>query len=435
VLQTEAGECLLLCIAQLCLMMVYFQQQSGNPQDNNNKVDLYAQRTFLSWCQLECNAFPDFDIHQYILLAILTTFCVTNRNDFIVYNKKLSAVECWTGTDRIRHYWCCPELSVEVAGVDLVAERHNFFLSRKWFYDESRGTPRDMKDPSGCDDAKHRTKNFLDADALWTLSRGPQPPPAARSINNRNSLHLAHNNIANTPSPDVVASVFPEQLPPRSLRVAAMAAAAKLEQQQQDIHAANIAKERSASRTATKKLSEQAEVKSLQKQLRLQVMETEKQAAAMLKYKADHVVMQQSTPVLPAAAKGRNNNTAAKKRSNTTAIEISSDVDCNSDASSSRGYSPPPRKKNKVTNTTRDVSLSSLQKGVEQQRYYDDEYHRDRIRRRDELQQKADIEEARLDSEHNRAMAARRLKMQEMFDSGIIVIFAPLIIVVPYRMY
>jgi len=95
----------------------------------------YQTRTYYSMCQLHSNEYPGRTTDQYILVAILSTMCKDNRNDFLVYNKAVKDIEIWEGTERIKHYWCAPEVPIGVAalgGVDLSLRRLVLFKRKSW---------------------------------------------------------------------------------------------------------------------------------------------------------------------------------------------------------------------------------------------------------------------------------------------------------------
>jgi hypothetical protein len=120
--------------------------------------------------QLECNP-CEYAPHRFVLVAIMTTFCIENRNDFLVWDTTANAMAIWGGTAMIRHFWCAPELPIDTA--KFVQERNAFFDHRSLVYDRSRMTPKNIHDPSNRAHPDY-APDYVDKVYLeWTIRRGP----------------------------------------------------------------------------------------------------------------------------------------------------------------------------------------------------------------------------------------------------------------------
>lgn len=96
------------------------------------------QRLLLAMCEMS------YDGNEYICLAILTTMCVTGRNDFLVLEKGKSIPELWMGTDRIKLFTFHPEKPVNHD--ILFAQRFRHFDRLRWFYMKDRCIPIDTQE-------------------------------------------------------------------------------------------------------------------------------------------------------------------------------------------------------------------------------------------------------------------------------------------------
>jgi hypothetical protein len=131
---------------------------------------------------------------EYVLVAIMTTLCPSNRNDFIVYNNKIKMLEKWESMDRIRSFWCVPEKVVENAS-ELHRMRTMMFDKYQWIYDETRCIPRDTKHP-GNKSESHKTKSYRSKFVYWTIKKGTRFQPFVNDdiINNNNNNNNNENN-------------------------------------------------------------------------------------------------------------------------------------------------------------------------------------------------------------------------------------------------
>lgn len=136
-------------------------------------------RVWYSMCQMECHPSPKYKRNQIILVAILTTLCVTARNDFVVYDKETKLLELWT-ISMIKPFWCCPEVDLPNRET-LLTLRHRFFHTRLWYYDSSRGIPRNTQNP-GNFDREYQVAGHREQSATWNLIKGPPPVRSGATI-------------------------------------------------------------------------------------------------------------------------------------------------------------------------------------------------------------------------------------------------------------
>jgi len=124
-------------------------------------------------CYLAYNSSKGLVIYDdYVLVAIMTTLCITSRNDFLIYNTKNCLIERWDSTDIIKNFWCVPEKPV--ADIDeLYRKRLQFFDKYQWIYDDLRCVPRDTHNPGNKSD-NFKTKNYKAAATMWKLYKGPR---------------------------------------------------------------------------------------------------------------------------------------------------------------------------------------------------------------------------------------------------------------------
>jgi hypothetical protein len=147
------------------------------------------KRVYFSMCHLE--RWESVDEHStqsiintnFILIAIMTTLCVTSRNDFLVYNTNLKKIEKWDSTELIRMFWCVPEKPIENIS-ELYKLRLEFFDINSWIYDERRLVPRDIHNPSDRSEDQ-QTVNYKEASLMWTLRKGVR----AQFLNNNPLLY------------------------------------------------------------------------------------------------------------------------------------------------------------------------------------------------------------------------------------------------------
>ena len=112
---------------------------------------------------------------EFILVAIMTTLCATNRNDFIVYYTKRNALEKWESMDLMRSFYCVPEKVVENAS-ELHKMRAVMFDQYQWIYDDIRCIPRDTKNPGNKSDT-YKTKAYKKSFTYWTIQKGTRKLP------------------------------------------------------------------------------------------------------------------------------------------------------------------------------------------------------------------------------------------------------------------
>ena len=134
----------------------------------------FAARAFISYCQLEY--IPDsaddkkFTRYQLILIGILTTLCVTARNDFLVLDCNLNTVVLWNnGMQFMRNCYC--NRSIPVDKPFLKNKRDEFFGVHRWWYDPSRGVSRNHQN-TGNYDVQFKSADHLNESAKWTAIAG-----------------------------------------------------------------------------------------------------------------------------------------------------------------------------------------------------------------------------------------------------------------------
>lgn len=142
------------------------------------KTKKYVGRAFLSYCQLEfCPDSADdhrYDKHQMILVGILTTLCVTARNDFLVYDTKLNAIQLWkNGMQLMRNFYC--NRSIPVDKSLLMEKRNEFFGCYRWYYDPKRGIARNHQNPGNYSE-DFRKSDHLEETAKWKVGVGQSKP-------------------------------------------------------------------------------------------------------------------------------------------------------------------------------------------------------------------------------------------------------------------
>lgn len=140
----------------------------------------FLARSYLSYCQLEYVPQAPNDTryskHQLILVGILTTLCVSARNDFLILNKAVGKtggeIELWKDALKyMKCFFCCPEVSVDKNF--LITKRNEFFSKGQWWYDPKRGIARNHQNPSNYSE-KYRSANHLEESAKWKIGVGPR---------------------------------------------------------------------------------------------------------------------------------------------------------------------------------------------------------------------------------------------------------------------
>ena len=143
----------------------------------------FASRAFLSYCQLvympESMEDKMFEKYQLILIGVLTTLCVSARNDFLILDTLLNKVILWnSGMQFMKNCYCNRAIPIDKAM--LKSKRDEFFSINRWWYDPSRGISRNHQNP-GNYDVKYKSSDHLNETAKWSAIAGKfvPPPPAA----------------------------------------------------------------------------------------------------------------------------------------------------------------------------------------------------------------------------------------------------------------
>lgn len=110
----------------------------------------------------------------------MTTLCNQPRNDFLIFNKRLKAIEHWQGMDAIRYFWCAPEVPLDIP--TLMKARAKYFRRRRWIYDHSRGIERDTFSPGNLDAPTVSEARLEEVYALWKRVPGLKKVTEAPSI-------------------------------------------------------------------------------------------------------------------------------------------------------------------------------------------------------------------------------------------------------------
>ena len=158
-------------------------------------------RSFLSYCHLDFipESIDDtrYEKHQIILVGILTTLCVSARNDFLVFDLKLNEILLWkNGMSLMRNFYCNRTFPVDKE--DLIVRRNEFFGKYRLFYDVRRCLARNYQDPNS-PDHDHKNAHHEQETAKWTPIIGlPNQhvsiAPAAAMLSPGGGYNLHHNN-------------------------------------------------------------------------------------------------------------------------------------------------------------------------------------------------------------------------------------------------
>ena len=120
-----------------------------------------------------------FQKYQLILIGVLTTLCVSARNDFLILDTLLNKVILWnSGMEFMKNCYCDRAISIDKAR--LKSKRDEFFSINRWWYDPSRGISRNHQNP-GNYDVKYKSSDHLNETAKWSAIGGkflPSPPAA-----------------------------------------------------------------------------------------------------------------------------------------------------------------------------------------------------------------------------------------------------------------
>lgn len=167
----------------------------------------FVNRLYYSCCLIRSDETDDL----YVLLAIMTTLCVTSRADFLVLNLRNQMTFYWQGHDNIKHFYCIPSIKFDTDKADHIRDR--FFDIHSWKYDERRMMPIDTHDPSN-----RNMNNTVDSTLLekrfhdWTIIPGLRrvvPDVTQDASSNtlaRTSSRLADIVAASVSSPSVVSN-------------------------------------------------------------------------------------------------------------------------------------------------------------------------------------------------------------------------------------
>jgi hypothetical protein len=140
-----------------------------------------------------------FTKHQMILVGILTTLCVTARNDFLVYNCLLCEIELWkNGMQNMKHFYCDPSIIIDKNL--LLQKRNEFFTKFCWWYDAKRGISKNHQNPGNYDECfQTMMMNHLSESAKWSLIAGNiYTTTINSSITNNNNIVSEENILKNT---------------------------------------------------------------------------------------------------------------------------------------------------------------------------------------------------------------------------------------------
>ena len=119
-----------------------------------NDDGIPRDRLYFSFCEMYNIKTEEI----YILLQIMTTLCPSNRNDFLVMNKRTFNIECYEGMDQIKNFICLPDNPVDFEM--LLFRRNSYFKRSRWIYDPTRGIPRDTKYPGDMSDERRTAVTF-----------------------------------------------------------------------------------------------------------------------------------------------------------------------------------------------------------------------------------------------------------------------------------
>lgn len=137
-------------------------------------------RAYLSYCQLQYIPQAADDTRytrlQIILVGILTTLCVTARNDFLILNtavgKRGGEIERWVeGMKFMKWFFCSPEIPVDKNV--LISKRDEFFSKGQWWYDPNRRIAKNHQNISNYSN-QYQSANHLEESSKWKLGVGPR---------------------------------------------------------------------------------------------------------------------------------------------------------------------------------------------------------------------------------------------------------------------
>lgn len=137
-------------------------------------------RAYLSYCQLQYIPQAADDTRytrlQIILVGILTTLCVTARNDFLILNtavgKRGGEIERWVeGMKYMKWFFCSPEIPVDKNF--LISKRDEFFSKGQWWYDPNRRIAKNHQNISNYSN-QYQSANHLEESSKWKLGVGPR---------------------------------------------------------------------------------------------------------------------------------------------------------------------------------------------------------------------------------------------------------------------
>ena len=134
----------------------------------------YVPRVYFAYCQLiymkESEDDVTFEKDQIILIGILSTLCVTARQDFLVLDNKRAEVFLWkNGMQQMRHFYC--DRTSAVSKEYLRYKRDNYFGRHYWYYDSKRGIARNHQNPGNYSD-DYKKANHVEETAKWKIQVG-----------------------------------------------------------------------------------------------------------------------------------------------------------------------------------------------------------------------------------------------------------------------
>jgi hypothetical protein len=150
-------------------------------------------------CALGCSGSTAAEPSSHTLLAIMTTLCSTNRDDFLIYNHKTLKIGMWQNmTNVAKHFWCLPDIAVDRTKMQF--ELMKYFDRYQLVYQTDRLIMRDTHYPSDFSEKRLASKDQVEKSRkIWTIVKGPRVAIPTQSSNstNKNSSMILQNDASN----------------------------------------------------------------------------------------------------------------------------------------------------------------------------------------------------------------------------------------------
>lgn len=87
---------------------------------------------------------------DHVLVSIMRTMCCTPLYHILLYNLKTGILSKHDDgiTKVLKDYWCCTDYVFTPEVLERIkSERHRLFSTSRWYFDPSKGIPRDTHNP------------------------------------------------------------------------------------------------------------------------------------------------------------------------------------------------------------------------------------------------------------------------------------------------